>query len=251
MIQRLGSAAMLTKLVTASVIVMALVFWMPATAQDNSCADLTSNPALAKTASSTDKSTFLKLLNERVSANDLCAKNLLGRLYYTGQILGQDHKKAQLIFGDVSEQGFPPGLYNLAYVESKNPDAEQLILISLIGGIMIKYLGDDSWGSVSAKARELGFDYCTTTVVSSNSVEVKSACTEFMKNARLGAIHLAEKVNATSESYRSAGGTIMAVISLGMAVSAISSIPPAPPTTIWLQSTTLSPNSTLYLIPLR
>mgnify|MGYP002152378157 CR=1 FL=1 len=220
-------------------------------AQDHSCTDLTNSAALAEVATSSEKSAFLQLLNDRIAANDLCAKNLLGRLYYTGQLLGQDQKKAQLIFRDVSEQGFPPGLYNLAYVETRNPDAEKLILISLIGGIMIKYLGDDSWGSVSAKARELGFDYCTKIIKSSSSVGEKSACTEFMKNARLGAIHLANQVHATSESYRSAGQTIMAVISLGMAVSAISSIPPTPSTTTWLPSTALNPDNTLYLIPLR
>lgn len=98
-------------------------------------------------------------LKKEVLLGGLCAKNLLGRVLYDGDIIARDLDRAHAIFYDLSEQSYPPAMYNLAYLSvSEFKDSPSQVL-AFIHGLMIRFSSDPKWVRISANARELGYEY--------------------------------------------------------------------------------------------
>lgn len=106
-----------------------------------------------------EKKNIFNELNLLIKNNSSCAKNLLGRIYYEGNIVTKDVDKAHGIFFDLAEKSYPPAMYNLALLSIHERKAKPQDNLKFLHGLMIKYSGDDDWGFISANSRELGFDY--------------------------------------------------------------------------------------------
>jgi len=102
---------------------------------------------------------FIKSIQTEVDAANLCARNLLGRIYYEGVILPRSVERATAIFNDLSNRGYPPAMYNLAYVLIKENQSDPRTIMTFIHGIMHNYYGSKEWGLIASDARELGWDY--------------------------------------------------------------------------------------------
>lgn len=94
-----------------------------------------------------------------IKADEMCAKNLLGRMYYEGGGIEKDADKAEAIFYDLAQRAYPPALYNLAYLKIKQGSTDAEEILAYLHGIMAKYIGDEQWRYLAANARDLGWEY--------------------------------------------------------------------------------------------
>lgn len=98
-------------------------------------------------------------LDKRVKENELCAKNLLGRLYFEGVNVDKDIDRAHAIFFELANNAYPPAQFNLAFVLSKKPEVEPETVLNLLQGIIVRYTGLYDYGYIALKARDFGREY--------------------------------------------------------------------------------------------
>ena len=119
------------------------------------CSDLRKKYLTEKNASKSD----LKILEEKINANDLCVKNLFGVLLTTGNYFELDMQKAYSVFYDLSEKNYPPATLNLAIFISKDDNTDAYNVIYLLLGIYANNLSSKQWSSVAIDARDFGRNY--------------------------------------------------------------------------------------------
>jgi hypothetical protein len=94
-----------------------------------------------------------------VNNDNQCLKNLMGILYYQGKFFPKDQDRAEQIFLDLSNKGYPESQYNYAWLQTKknieNPEA----ILGLILGINTRYIIDKKNGHLASKSRDLGREY--------------------------------------------------------------------------------------------
>jgi hypothetical protein len=173
-------------------------------------------------ASPADSATVLKELEPLLRKEEPCAKNFLGRLHFEGKIIEKDHEKAHAIFFDLSQRGYPPAMYNLAYFFIQKKDTPPDEIITFLHGLIAQFSGHSEWGYIAANSRELGWDYLESIMVSERNDEMILALRERHKIVSERATdQLAESVKAKSHAVREQSGTIIAVISAGVMISSV------------------------------
>ena len=105
-----------------------------------------------------------KTLEEKIEGGSNCAKNLLGRIYYEGKNITKDEERAYAIFAALSQEDYPPGQFNLAFLLSKRDDAAPELVLSIFGGLVYKYFDSKSYRYLAMKSRDLGRAYLEATV---------------------------------------------------------------------------------------
>jgi hypothetical protein len=192
-------------------------------AGEGNCEDLRKKINAGIEISDAEKRKFIDDISGMVNQNLSCAKNLMGRIYYNGFIVAQDKDKAHAIFYDLSKDGYPPSLYNLAYYFISENKGDPSPNMDLLHGLMIKYSGDPVWGYISANARELGWEYLAAIEKTNVDKKLLSDLKEQHKAITEKNINeLAEAVKNRTKEVKGQSDAIMAVIAIGLAVNAIS-----------------------------
>lgn len=169
-----------------------------------------------------ERTLILGEVTRLVSKSEYCAKNILGRMHYEGVHLSKNVDQAHAIFYDLSQQGYPPAMYNLAYLAIKEERESPEEIVNLLHGLMIKYLNDSQWGYIAANARELAGDYIQSTT---NLVyERKKILQEqHLKLATEATSYLADLVKARTNEVREQSDAIADVLIIGVAAYSIGS----------------------------
>jgi hypothetical protein len=164
---------------------------------------------------------FLTTLERLISFDNMCAKNLLGRIYYTGNPLNQDTEKGYAIFYDLARKGYPPALYNIAYIAIKEKRESPEAIIELLHGIMINYLGDRDWGYISANSRELAWDYLNEIKNDTNPEIYKILYERHRQISSESTLKLANAVRARTQEVREQSDAIVGLLAIGAASYAV------------------------------
>jgi hypothetical protein len=135
-----------------------MILCLPAFASDGGCDDLRKRYSRVDSTSHEEKHRFISELQQLISEQSLCAKNLLGRLYYEGKIVSQDVDRAHGIFFDLAEKSYPPAMYNLAYLSVKEGRDSTAQLLVFIHGLIVRFSTDSEWVRIAAQSRELGYE---------------------------------------------------------------------------------------------
>lgn len=196
----------------ASLVFFALTF-SAARANESDCGNIKKNIS-SQAIKQDEKKNIFNELNHLINNDSLCAKNILGRIYYEGNIVPKDVNKAHGIFFDLAEKSYPPAMYNLALLSIHERKAKPEENLKFLHGLMIKYAGDDVWGYISASSRELGFDYLDSL---KGTEIIKDAELEELKRvhadmASKSANHLADIVKNRSIETRNRSDAIAEVL---------------------------------------
>lgn len=204
--------------------------------------DQVANPTLTDV----NKTQLLDNLRRLVAADDLCGKNLLGRLTYQGKLLPEDTDKAYAIFYDLANKGYPPAMYNMAYFYIEQNTLPPEGILDLLKGIMARFAGNPEWGVIAADARELGWEYLNTQLLQDrNSPHLRALEQSFGEMSNATILRAAQIAVGTRDSYHAAGNVIIGLMALGAAASIASNAMSAPATT-YSSSYTIPPPSPRY-----
>jgi TPR repeat protein len=116
------------------VLVILLLATVSANAQDASCTSLR-NDIYSLNSDKEKLKPHIKELAERVSQKDNCARNLLGRMYAEGYYFDKDDDRAYAIFYELSNVGYAPAQYNLAFTLTQKQDVEPKLVFVYLQGI--------------------------------------------------------------------------------------------------------------------
>jgi hypothetical protein len=201
----------------AAIINIAIIF--PSIASDSDCESLKNN--FNSGVSPTETKSFLSILERLINSDNMCAKNLLGRIYYTGKLLDQDLEKGYAIFYDLARKGYPPALYNIAFVAIKEKREDPEAIIELLHGLMINYLGDQEWGYISANSRELAWDYLEKIKYDINPDRHRNLYERHRQISSEATLKLANAVKARTQEVREQSDAIVGLLAIGAASYAV------------------------------
>lgn len=153
-----------------------------------------------------------------VDADDLCAKNLTGRLYFEGVQLPQDKVKAKQIFIDVSNRAYPPGMFNLAYAMSQENPSDPDAVLNLLLGIYAVYVENKEYGYLASKSADFGRSYIQTL----KSPQREQYGTAFDKAISENNLHAYQKVRDRIQRSDDIVAGLGYVLLAGVAISGIS-----------------------------
>lgn len=158
-------------------------------------------------------------LSSAVEGGDVCAKNILGRLLYQGSLIAHDPQRATAIFSDLSNKGFPPSQFNLAFVLTQNPAQDPEPVVRLLQGIYIKHIDDRKYAYLALKAKELGRNYIGSLTGERN----EKLLDEFESSIREATIKTAIRIRQRTTDRENRENTIVGLIMLGVAVNQVAS----------------------------
>lgn len=123
---------------------------------------------------------MLKFKSEVESEESLCSKNLLGILFYKGLYFKKDTEKAEQIFFDLSNKGYPESSLNFALLMSKRTDQNPSNVIALLLGIYKSFASDEQNSHLASKARDVARAYVEKLPEMANQCNAlaKQACDE-------------------------------------------------------------------------
>lgn len=193
-------------------------------ANETACENVKINIQKQINPSAADALLVLKDLERLILNNEYCAKNILGKLYYGGIYLIRNIDRAHEIFYDLTQRGYPPAAFNLAYFTIQEKKESPELIINFLDGLMVNYLGDRQWGYISAGARDLAGDYLDELNASSDfsQNQINIMRKQHQKLSAETTSHLAEMVKARTSEIRGQSDAIVGILALGMAASTIS-----------------------------
>jgi hypothetical protein len=225
----------------------------------NDCESMKSDVNKLDKSSLNLKSTIEKIESAALKGN-FCAKNIIGRIFYEGKIVEKDKNRAKAIFTDLTNLGYAPSSFNLAFALSEE-DVPNLDLISnLLIGIYSNYITDKANSALASKARDFGYDYFAN-IKSEDGEKIKTQFEESIKFANLDGGATLRRQHAEIKRKEE---VIVSILMMGMAIKSASNMGkasqaarsppqftpsfPAAPNTLY-QVTPLSGNM-LYMIRL-
>ena len=168
-------------------------------AKDSDCENVKNKVQTLPNPSAVERKVVLGELEGLILQGEICAKNMLGRLYYEGVFLKKSVNLAHEIFYDLAQHGYAPAEFNLVYLALKEKREAPESIVSFLHGLMIKYLGDRQWGYISASSRELAGDYIDELRSSAgSSVQLQTLQEQHRKLAAETTFHLAEMVKVSA-----------------------------------------------------
>jgi len=187
----------------------------------------------------------IKELQRGVEANNECMKNLMGIMLYSGFYFPQDKTRGEKIFYDLSNSNYPEAQFNFALAMTKRTDQDPNNVITLISGIYFKYAEDRKFSHLSSLARDLGRKYieslkslvnlcnenkkifgeCNSNLRSLTESNITNISIKY-ENTILDAQSIfANKRLALSAETKGQADTFVAILSIGMMVYSLSSVP--------------------------
>jgi hypothetical protein len=149
-----------------------------------------------------------------------CAKNIIGRFFYEGRIIEKDRNRAKAIFADLTNSGYAPSSFNLAFALSED-DAPNLELISnLLIGIYSTYITDKANSELASKARDFGYDYFAS-LKSEDGLKIKAQFEESIKFANLDGGATLRRQRAEMKQREE---EIVSILMIGMAIKSASNM---------------------------
>lgn len=204
----------------ASALFLGLLVLAPS-AHASECDNLKKDYTAASQRSSDSESTkaFLEKLKVQVDASDACAQNILGRGYFDGILIPKDREHAIAIFNDLSDRGYPPAMYNLAFALIKEGKGDPETILMFIHGIMYKFYGTREWGKLASDARELGWDYLDSLEQTGPQPKLRAMQTHASdENVLALAIRVQEKSNSVHREIADIT-SVMTVLAIGAALN--------------------------------
>ncbi len=186
-----------------------------------------------------------KLINE----DDLCAKNLLGQLVFEGIYLPKSSSRAQTIFSDLATKNYPPAMFNLAFVMSKEKDSDPEQVTTILLGIYATYLRDSEYSNLAHKSADYGRQYIKTLDEPQKTITER----KFEDGIRSYTINAAndinERVRRSNEIVANFGNVLLAGAALYVG-AVVGSALVAPRSTTYIQNniTNYTPSQSLYQI---
>ncbi|MBM3758566.1 MAG: sel1 repeat family protein [Acidobacteria bacterium] len=169
----------------------------------------------------------LNRLDSLVKQDDLCAKNLLGKLYFEGKHISRDIERAHAIFYDLAERNYPPAKFNLAFKLSLDALIEPTVVLALVQELFASHQGSDEYGRLANNARDLGRSYIANLVSKaegSDAPRIRALSDGYEDFIRLSTQESAAKAIERTREVHSTSDSIAAVVSLGLAVSSVASV---------------------------
>ena len=204
-------------------------------------------------------------LQELEKSDDLCAKNLIGRLNYEGLFIPLNKDNAKNIFVQLSDRDYPPAMFNLAYALSEEKPSDPKTVIGLLLGIYVTYVGSKEYGYLAIKSMDYGRTYIDSLKISDRtalSKDFENALSQANTQARN---KVQERLDRANELGAALGNILLVGLAfgVGMKLGAATTAPRvtnnyyySSPTTYY-QSPTLygiyspGPGQGLYALPLR
>ena len=196
------------------VIAILLAIVLSAHAQDTSCVAL-KNDIYSLNSDKEKLKIYIKELAEAVKENNNCAKNLLGRMYAEGYYFSQDEDRAYAIFYELSNLGYAPAQYNLAYTLSEKKDVEPKLVFIYLQGLVLTYPMNEEFRYIVPKSIELGRNYLDK-LKAANNLQEPALRNEFEVVIRESAKSVATELSATTKALREKEDTIVGILSAGM-----------------------------------
>jgi hypothetical protein len=194
-------------------------------------------------------------LTQLVAADDLCAKNLVGRMYHEGIFFDPDRKRALTIFYDLANRRYPRAIFNYAFVLSQDPDTDMNLVVNLLLGIYSNYLLDKNNFQLAIKARDFARDLISEKKLDQIGREFEAAIAVVITRAR-------DELIKSAQQTREREDFLATLLTIGLAANAVAKLSsakiPAP-----LPSTAVAPppfpnffylfgnGPTLYMLPIR
>ena len=151
---------------------------------------------------------------------NFCAKNIIGRFYYEGKIVDKDRNRAKAIFADLTNSGYAPSSFNLAFALSED-EAPNLELISnLLIGIYSKYITDKANSALASKARDFGYDY----FASLQSEDGKKIKTQFEESIKFTNLDGGATLRRQRAEMKQREEEIVSILMIGMAIKSASNM---------------------------
>lgn len=206
-------------------------------AGEKACTSLKEDVKNTQSLTEPQKRNLIDQISALIKADEMCAKNLLGRMYYAGGAIEKDLDKAEAIFYDLAQRAYPPALYNLAYFKIKQGSTDAEEILAYLHGIMAKYASDDQWKHLVPNAKDLGWDYIESLSTNANFAgdinqlkETHSLVAENSSKEIIGSyfmsrptsqVHIPEPYAAQYEAGNESVGfdTILSIIELGLAIA--------------------------------
>jgi hypothetical protein len=168
-----------------------------------------------------DKNWVASTIEREISRDLKCAKNLLGRMYAEGRVFDVDKDRSYAIFYDLSQAGYPPAQYNLAYLMSERSDVKPQVVLGYLQGFISLYIADEKYGYLVPKATDLGRVYLDK--LKYGSLEVEGLRDDFESVVRRANTNAAIDLVRKTKERRGTEDAIVGVLALGMALSEVSS----------------------------
>ncbi len=163
-----------------------------------------------------------------------CLKNLLGVMFYKGIYFEQDAVRAERIFYDLSDKGYPESTLNFASLLTKKLDQNPEDVLVLLLGLYKSNATDKLNSHLATKARDLARSYieklpdmlsrchgneskyCSSQMINLKNADVISLTTAFELSLRnLQAEVALNSINET-RSAREKVDNIMSILALGL-----------------------------------
>lgn len=172
-------------------------------------------------------------MNELIKNDDLCVKNLVGRLNYQGQHFEKNVERAHAIFYELSERNYPPAQFNLAYLLVNEGDTDPKVVIALLQGLYVSYIGTNDYGKLASNARDMGRQYLDDVTANCRSPErcsekhgysreeIGHVKNEFNNVVRLATYNKAAEIVQATQELRNTADAFVGILSLGMAAYSV------------------------------
>ena len=172
------------------------------------------------TKSSTNLNASISKIESKALNGDNCAKNIIGRLFYEGKIVGKDRARAKAIFADLTNLGYAPSSFNLAFAisEEDNPNLE--LISNLLVGIYSKFITDKENSAIASKARDFGYDF----FASMNSETGRNAKLQFEESIKFANLDGGATLRRQSAEMKQKEEAVVSILMMGMAIKGASNI---------------------------
>lgn len=174
-------------------------------------------------------------LKKGVDRGDMCFKNLMGIMVYKGIYFPKDISRAEDIFSDLSNEGYPEAQFNYALLMTKKLDQDPELIVNLIIGIYYKYSDNKKSSIIASDARDLGRKYTESLPELAASCNGKEkSCGAYFSKLNLSDIAriqdsfnnavrdaqysvAAKRLNLSNETEKQAN-TLITILSLGLLI---------------------------------
>jgi len=165
---------------------------------------------------------LIQVAESRALRGELCAQNIVGRMYAEGSAVDVDWERAYLIFSNLSDRDYPPAQLNLAIHIADKPDLDLNPYLSFVVGLIAKYGSSSEYADIARGAKEVGLYVLRKKLSESTDGKDKysSALKEFEYKAGEAQVSSAIEIVNKRRAAKERDDTIVGIIALGAAVSA-------------------------------
>jgi hypothetical protein len=159
----------------------------------------------------------------RAVAGELCAQNIIGRMYAEGKGVSPDWERSYAIFSKLSNKDYPPAHLNLAIHIAEKPDLDLDSYLPFLVGLIAKYGSSPQHADIARGAKEIGF-YVLRKKLNESSFEVekfeklRASLQEFEFKAGEAMVSSAIEIVNKRREAKQRDDTIVGIIALGTAV---------------------------------